>query len=731
MLDANLTRTTRKPRTAQTARRRRHTRAASVWRACALLLLRSSASLARARARRCCCAAAALLWLARARALLLRASTPRVCRAIAPGGGGGGGGGGGPARARARYSTRAKQWAPAARAPDALLLAASAEERAPLVPQGIHHNASAAPAGAARSSSSSSSSDRCHDVQPSRRHALVVEGNVVAACAIFASSIAFDALNALPTTVVADVPVSLRTTSLVLVALIAAPPIESHFLFEQRALACVLLAFSAWGGLHHGGPNARVADATYCLLGGWATILIYGISGPKQGERGYDGRGRRENAVALASGFLGYAGLRIVRASVSHAAEVVQFSVSDQDVFVRGYALADDLVAAALGFGGVICISAAMIILANHDLVYERGCTPVCRILGMLSVFVFTAAFVVQIASYARLEEMSALFGEASCTGLRDVCEMTYRSRRMYSSNSSPATLWACAVGLTIFAFPHEGRCRTRRDYYCTHEDENASVEASRAAGWLAILSAFVAIVAVWYFSDGTSTVASIELLLLYFSIPAGWFGDTTIACTLHAAGIAVYTISRLGTAFGFDLTYLTHWNVAATLLITLMLAFTTGISKFLYVSCCSRERYVVWIEYLTVTGLVALLSMQLSLTIGALGIVSGYEGSAFGDSSRGWRVTSFEWATQHCISFFFAAALVGGRYECRSPCVSRWCLKAIWFSVPIVLVVAWIVAMIVVDSPVPYAATGDVLSLGLSALAAIVPWIVVGNVVC
>ena len=64
------------------------------------------------------------------------------------------------------------------------------------------------------------------DAQPTSRNELVAEGNVVACCCIFVSAVAFDALNALPTTIVADVPVSMRTTSLILVALIAAPPVD-------------------------------------------------------------------------------------------------------------------------------------------------------------------------------------------------------------------------------------------------------------------------------------------------------------------------------------------------------------------------------------------------------------------------------------------------------------------------------------------------------------------------
>lgn len=565
--------------------------------------------------------------------------------------------------------------------------------------------------------------------KPVGRHDLVAEGNVVAACCIFVSAIAFDALNALPTTIVADVPVSLRTTSLILVAIIAAPPVEPHLLFEQRALAFVLLAASAWAGLHNGGPNARVADAAYCLIGGWAAVLIYGVSGPMRGERGHDSRGRRENVVALSAGFLGYAGLRVVRASLAHATEVVQFAVSDDDVSARGYALADDLIAVAHGFGGIICVSAAVIVLLNHDLIYEHGCTPVCMVLAMMSVLVFTAAFVIQIASYARLDELSVLFGDGACDGAIDVCAMTYRARRMYTANSSPATLWACAVGLTVFAFPYERRCRTRRQYY-TPEQEAQGREASNAAGWFAVGSALVALLVVWLFSDGTSMLASVELLLLYFSIPVAWFGDSWIACGLHAAGIVLYTAQRLGSPFGFDLTYLTHWNVAATLVATFVLTATTGTTQVLYSSCCSYGRFVHWVEVVTAVTLVALVSMQTALTIGSLGIVSGYDGSRIGDE-RSWRITSFEWATQHCVSFFFAAALVGGRYECQNPHIARWILRLVWFSVPVVLVVAWVVAMAAVQTSIPYAKTGDVLSLVFSTLAALVPWTVVGVVVC
>ena len=115
---------------------------------------------------------------------------------------------------------------------------------------------------------------------------LVAEGNVVAAATIFAASVVLDALNALPTTLVVDVPVSLRTTSLVLVALVASPAVRPQVRFYQRAASYAFLAIAAWSGLHQGGVNARIADALYTLLCGWAVIVIYGLTGPGGGQTG-------------------------------------------------------------------------------------------------------------------------------------------------------------------------------------------------------------------------------------------------------------------------------------------------------------------------------------------------------------------------------------------------------------------------------------------------------------
>lgn len=575
--------------------------------------------------------------------------------------------------------------------------------------------------------------DEASEYETARQRAhtseLAAEGNVVAACCIFASSLALDALNALPTTIVADVPTSLRTTSLILVGLIGAPPVEPNYLFEQRGLACILLVAASWIGLHHGGSNARIADAIYTLFGAWSAVGIFGWSGPGIGERGYNPKERRENVVALSAAFLGYAGMRVVRAGMTHATEAISFTMSHEDVTARGVALADDLVASALVFGGMLCVCAAVFVLASHDVIYHRGCAPICGTMGMLSVLVFTSAFVVQIASYARMEDVDVLFNDASCVGDAEVCSQAFRARRFYAANGSPAVLWACAAGLTLFAFPYDRRCRSRRDYFAAREDPTGRRVAT-ASGWVAVFASLVALGCVLLFADSASFLASLEVLLLYFSIPLAWFGESAFGCGMHAAGIAVYTASRLGGPLGYDLSYLTHWFVAATLLITVLLAATTGVSEILYNSFCSKGRYIDWIETATALLLVALVSMQLLLTISSLSLGAGYDGARVADA-RTWRQTSFEWTTQHCISFFFAAALVGGRFETQNPTISRWLLRAVWFSVPGLLVALWISAIVFFEDEIPYMSVGEPIPIAIATFGAAVPWVVVGVVIC
>jgi hypothetical protein len=558
------------------------------------------------------------------------------------------------------------------------------------------------------------------------------ETNAVAACMVFVAAVAFDALNALPSTAVVDVPSSLRATSLTLLAVLAAPPVNEEVLWQQRGVAVLALLVAAWLGLHVGDVHSRVADCAYVLVGGWSTLLIFTMDSKKRWQTDFDTRGKRENVTALSNAYLLYTGIRIVRAGLEHATAVTGFTLTHDTFATRGYGVADDVVATGLVFGGSICICAAVIVLLNYDQIYAYGCASVCSVVGMLSVLAFTAAFVVQIADYARIEDLDSIFGPNACGSAVADCQAAFRARKLYVANSSPASLWAAAIGLTMLAFPHERRCRARRDYYRPQDTADLAEFQGAAghAGLVAALSVAVAAVVVWFYADTGTVLPSIEILLLYVSIPVAWFGSSWLACGLHVAGQLLYTGSKFGEPFGFDMTYLTHWSVAASIVLLLVLTATTGISQILYDSCCSHGRFVIWIEALTAWALIALTSLQLVLTLGTLSLVSAYDGGLV-VTEKGWRAHGFEWVVQHCLTFFFAAALVGGRFECFVPAVPTWSMRLVWFLVPGLLVVAWMATLAAASTSSPYNDFTTLPPLLLGVVAGIAPWVTVGTTLC
>jgi hypothetical protein len=574
--------------------------------------------------------------------------------------------------------------------------------------------------------------------RPKTAAATAIEANTSAAACVFAYAVGVDALSSLPTTAVADVPTSLRVTALVLVAMLGAPPVDPDLFFEQRGLTFLLLMCAAVFGLHEQELYPRIADAIYSLVGGWAIVVAYARAAPKVEERGYDGKGQRENMAALAAALLAYAGARVVRAGATHAGTVVGFSESHENFSTRGYAMADDVVASALVFGGVACVGAAVVVFLNHDAIYEHGCAPVSNVLGMLSVLVFSGAFVAQVIFYARVDELSAIFGENSCDGSPDVCSASIRARRLHVANATPATLWACAVGLVLFAFPHARRCRSRslyfrgcKDDYEYEEGRAAVAAASNATGWTAVFASLIALVVVVAISDHTATLAAVEVLLLYGSIPLAWFGAAWLATAVHFAGLAMHVVHKTGTIYGFDLSYLTHWTVLLTLVLLAVLTVTMLIAFLLYDSRCSRDRVADCVDIITAHSIAALTSIQLVLTLASLGVCAAYDGGRVFLGSNSWLAFGMQWSTQHCLSFFFAAALVGARYECWLPEVSSRWLKVWWFTTPVLVLAAWVIALLAKQDAVPYEQVADPLALVVATLGALVPWGVIGYYLC
>lgn len=647
----------------------------------------------------------------------------------------------------------------------------------------------AAPATSARVVPLDPSAD---DAGASTFRMLKAEANVVAALCTLVFAVVLDALTSVPSVAEAEIPASFRCSSLVLVAFLAAPPISKNDLFDQRVCAAVLLVLTALLGLHVAEINARVADAVFSLGSGYALIGFFALSGLDPSHSLFDYRGSRENLVALAAALLVYNGARIARSGCVHASEVVGFRVYMNDAHdahdaegivatTAGLAVASDVLATSVAFGGTIVACQGLLMLLNHDLIYVFGSEPISASSATLSVAVFASAFVALLASIASMNHLNAVFGPSACVGDAAVCAGAYRTRRFHFANAVGPTggLMACAVAMTILAYSNQRRCDSRRRFYkievdilnqtgllkedaAKDADASPDDDASRVAAETELAAAerrirreldelvrsansgsaalsavafVVAALAVWFLVDGIEDdiVTGAESLLLFSSVVVAWWSNTTLACLLHATGLSLYAYRRLDNPFEFDTSYFTYTTMAITLGIVYALSVTTLVAHLLYASCCSRKRWIEWIDFLTASLTMALVSIQLILTLATLGAVAGFEGAPIhvdhGSGNTEWNEYGLDWVVSHSISFFFAAALAGARYEHNVTRMPWWWIRCVWFVPVLVTTILW--ATSVAGSENPYADQTNFGVTILGTLCALVPWILIGLVIC
>ena len=554
---------------------------------------------------------------------------------------------------------------------------------------------------------------------PFAPHLRGFESNAASAAFVAVSSVCLDALSSTPPTVVQDVPSTLRCTAFVVLACIGSPVIVPEpnpnmldIELEQRTLLLVVLALVAMNGEHTAGVYVRVVDAIYCLFSGWVMI---GIS-----------LYRSKNAVpgsALCGGLFFYSGLRIVRAGMVQASEVVRFSVSGDSFETMGYAVADSTLSTALVFGGSMVACSGLLVLVNDGIIHETGSYSVAPIVCMNAGVAFAAAFVAQLAVYSRLEDLPTLFGPTACNGAHDTCAAAFRARRFHVSNTSPAPLWAAVVALTVYSLPRRRKCPGRADYYVL-------TKLSSPSGTIAGIVTAASIVSVFVFATDDMIIVQTELILLYIAIPTAWFVSVPAGCVMSIVGNVLYMTEKAEGAFGYDLDFYTHWCLATSAFLTTLLFVSTLISQTLW---SLKEEY--WLECEHISGglVISLLSVQTALTLATLALVVGYDGTATTTEETAWRKAGFEFTVQHSLGFFFAAAVYGTRYETGHPHpLAPWAIDAkrrryVWYATPALLASGWAMRLLIEGYGSPYESftTGSGLAVGL--VAAIVPWMVCG----
>jgi hypothetical protein len=276
---------------------------------------------------------------------------------------------------------------------------------------------------------------------------------------------------------------------------------------------------------------------------------------------------------------------------------------------------------------------------------------------------------------------------------------------------------------MATFGFAQTKRFRSRREHF-EYVVDFYSVESLAVVG-----AAFVAMLMVVALADpfNPMLVVEVELLLLIASVPTALLCYPVIACVFHASGQSLYIINRVNGEYGFSFDYYTHHSLLATLALTVVVGVLTFFCFGLY-SFGRRRLYSEPVEMVNAAAMTSLLSVQFFLTLATLGMSAGYTGAGYTSGAFGWRSSGYSFTVQHCISFFFSAALYATRYE--HDALSLLARRLAWAVLPPILGFTWLICISTSSESHgrdPYSAFVDVPSFVIGVSASVTAWLGVG----
>tara|TARA_B110000046_G_scaffold11688_1_gene11529 strand:+ start:4975 stop:5814 length:840 start_codon:yes stop_codon:yes gene_type:complete len=237
-----------------------------------------------------------------------------------------------------------------------------------------------------------------------KKTSLKPELNGVLGSFVLVSSIALEALGLLPVSTVFDVPCTMRCSAITLIALLGGDIVGASsqisetrdfvhghpFELEQRLTLVFLLLLIAGLGERRGEDATRMADASFVLLSGFTTVVLFA------------GHRKPTPACALFGAFLFYSGVRITSQAFSHCNEVLEFTVSFENSQSLGYALSDCVASTALAFGGSCCACCGIYVIANEKTAQLNGAAALTPVVCQIAALAFAAALAAQLAMCGR-----------------------------------------------------------------------------------------------------------------------------------------------------------------------------------------------------------------------------------------------------------------------------------------------------------------------------------------
>ena len=536
----------------------------------------------------------------------------------------------------------------------------------------------------------------------------------VCSLAVIVTAFVLDPLCGHPGSITNDFPTTLRATSIVLISLLASPPItRKSLILEQRLFLGLLVAIAAFAGENRGEFAAKAVDAMFVFLA-LSSCVISSVSAAVSSPKPNDDakmQTTNENLCALFGATLVYIGARLCREAFFSPQETLDFKITKDDFAVRGFALIDELTLATKAINGALFASVGMIVLLTHNDILKYGVPAVASTCKAIACLTFTTTFVGQFVAFDSMSRLPAIFSADSCL-VGAACDVATRSRRQHVASQLPLVSLCTTLALGIFSLP-KAHQRTERKH---------SIMASSEDFTTFVCLAVATTVPVFILIAGPNlSQLQVELMFSLIAVALVASNATILGCCLYLIS-SVLHVSRVTIDFAVitDVSYVT--SMACTGVLILIISINTllySTENRLYSKLSEKTGGVVITLLLSVNTLLFLVSVVLfASSTGAL---------RTGNTKL--LEDGLTFYLKHFCPVFFAGSLFANRHEVDT--LPRSLCRVAWFVPVLALGTVYATAAVSADGSYagyePVEDFVDVFSFGVGTTSAVVSWAAVG----
>ena len=558
-----------------------------------------------------------------------------------------------------------------------------------------------------------------------------LEVNCIVSCVLFIGSLLIDAASALDPQPIHYAPLSMRSSSIILIACLASPPIRQQFVFTQRLILAIALAAVSLVGSHVASKGSRFADVMFTFFIGVMTLSSYmqgGTESLKSSSKTMSSDApaftKRDTVCALAISTLFYSSMRIVRQTIVYASNVESFSISTTSwsgngtVVSPGYAHMSVASLLSVGFGGAIGFAVSVNLLASNSL-RQVGTGAKRDILLISAFFQFAAAFWATVALSDQQEELSVLFSASACSS--DSCPASGFGRRFAMLNGSPVAIWMNALGTFVLAYTP-----------MSDSEPKSALRSPIVIVW-GLLSTVACAGVVFAYSSfsGGGIYVEISTLIAITGVTIGAFWNAELGSIIFAAGIGYDEFTSVSKySLLTILTYLTHCSIflgTLCLLLRTVVVFIVEVGWKVFGPNVTDVLDDV-VGVLTVAGM----SIFTFLYLATLSLLSTYEGALLGPNSyeegpQQYARSLIAAVLEHWLPILIFLPLYRTKQVLN---LAFWWKFAVWIAAVVLSILMWVVALFIAGRDAEHADAytwgSEFNFIGLTFLQTLVPWSIV-----